>query len=176
MFTAMPSESVNQIYPSCVPWPRNLCPTQLSPSSVQQSTTAFSTNIKTSTPLTTFSYTTTTIMNSMVSAKSPTIHLTPTTTTSSASITTTNGISVTSDPPEPDQAPSNSNISSEGIIYSLIGSVIVLALFIVLLAIFLTVRLHRRCQHSKTPKNDPRQRSENHYYYFYVCLYFTSLR
>ena len=154
MLTVTPPANVNQIFPSCVPWPGHLCAAQenVSPSTVQESTTAKSLTVSTNT-------TTSTVRP----GESSTVYFTITTTT--ASITTTTGVFATSNPQKPDQQSSTANFSfsSEGIIYSLIASVVVLALFIVVLAIFLTMRFHRRCQDSKTSlQGDPRPRSENY--------------
>ena len=160
MLTVTPPENVNRIVPSCIPLPKDFCTAQetISPSTVQQSTTAFST-----TAITTLTKSPTNTVTSTVSlVKSSTAHFT-TTATSSASVTTNFGVFVTSNPQQPDQqSPTSSlSVSSEGIIYSLIASVIVLALFVVILAIFLTLRFHRRFRHPKAPlQNDSRQRSE----------------
>ena len=145
LIVALP-ENVNQIYPSCIPWPKNLCPAQesISPSSVQQSTTVFS---RTASP------------SPIVAGDSSTMNSAP---VSSASVTTSANVFATPNPQQPNQQTSSSPaISSEGIIYSLIGSVIVLALFIVIIAIFLTLQFHKRYQRSKTSlDNDARHRSE----------------
>ena len=150
MSTVTPPENVNQILPSCVPWPGQLCPAPeiVSSSDALQPTTVLNRTAVMITASPTTAVTTTT---------TPTIIGESSTATSSMGV----DVVVTSNPQEPNQQPSSSTISSEGIIYSLIASVIVLALSIAMLAIFLILRFHRRYQHSKkSPENDARERSK----------------
>ena len=176
ILTVTPPENVNQIIPSCIPWPRDFCDAQesISPTTVHQSVTVFSTTTLTKSS----SIFTTSITTSTVSLEeSSTTKFTTTTATSSASDTSRTGVLVTSDPQQPDQqsSASSSSVSSEGIIYSLIASVIALALFIVILATFLTLRFHRRCQYSKTPlQNDSRQRSKESQFINLILSLFTT--
>lgn len=159
-----PPDDVNQILPSCVPWPKRLCP---APEIVSLSSVLQPTAVLHGTPVMVTASPSPTTFTTTTTATAPTIIGESSISTATVASSMVVNVVVTSNPQEPNQQSSSSTISSEGIIYSLIASVIVLALSIVMLAVFLTLRFHRRYQHSKkSPENDARERSKKSWFNF----------
>ncbi|XP_065899786.1 ephrin type-B receptor 3-like isoform X2 [Dysidea avara] len=130
--------------PLCTQWPESLCPRQdVMPTLI----------FATSQEITTTNTTATTANTVVTSVISPTV------TTTANTITTSTKLLPSSVVRDPAQQSSTSNSLSEGIIYSLVGSVIILALFVVVLATFLMLRFYRRRKEVNATRRNPRERS-----------------
>jgi len=136
----------------CTQWPESLCPRQdVMPTSVPITSQEIAT---TNTAATT--------ADTVVITTSRTSDLS----TSVISQTVTNEVTTSTRPlpsgvvRDPAQQSSSSDSLSEGIIYSLVGSVVILALFVVVLATFLMLRFYRRRKESNAPRRNPRERSK----------------
>jgi len=136
----------------CTRWPESLCPRQ----------DVMPTSISTTLQEITTTSTAVTIEDTVVITTSRTsTNVIKQTVTTTATVVTTSTKSLPSGVVrDPAQQSSSSDSLSEGIIYSLVGSVAILALVIVMLATFLMLRLYRRRKEANVPHRNPRERSK----------------
>ena len=134
----------------CTQWPESLCPRQdVMPTSVPITSQEITTAVTTADAV---------VITSRTSDSSTSVIL--------QTVTTTKNVTTSTRPlpsgvvRDPAQQSSSSDSLSEGIIYSLVGSVVILALFVVVLATFLMLRFYRRRKESNAPRRNPRERSK----------------
>ena len=134
----------------CTKWPESLCPRQdVMPTSVPITSQEITTAVTTADAV---------VITSRTSDSSTSVIL--------QTVTTTKNVTTSTRPlpsgvvRDPAQQSSSSDSLSEGIIYSLVGSVVILALFVVVLATFLMLRFYRRRKESNAPRRNPRERSK----------------